>query len=108
MIPMPPDSTASVAMRERALKLIQNKWGSETVMALPRACACVATVYRGLIVAESLVHFPHHALFAAAICADVANDRGFGAAHSASDFAAGDFARSTGDLPPALGSVRPA
>jgi hypothetical protein len=47
-------------------------------------------------------------LFAAAICADAANDRGFGAAHSASDFAAEDFARSTGDLPPALGSVRPA
>jgi hypothetical protein len=47
-------------------------------------------------------------LFAAAICADVANDRGFGAAHSASDFVAEDLARSTGDLPPALGSVRPA
>src|ERR1700716_4761788 len=42
------------------------------------------------------------------LCADVANDPGFGPAHSASDFAAEDFARSTGDLPPALGSVRPA
>jgi hypothetical protein len=71
MIRMPPDSTASVAMRERALKT-----------------------------------HTHHALFAAAICADVANDRGFGVAHSASDFAADDSARSTGaSLLPALGSV---
>jgi hypothetical protein len=55
MIPMPPDSTASVAMREVRLKLIQNKWlgDGHGFVSLPRACACVATVYRGLIVAES-------------------------------------------------------
>ena len=61
MIPMPPDSTASVAMREARLKLIQNKWlgDGHGFVSLPRACACVATVYRGLIVAES-----HGPLFA--------------------------------------------
>jgi len=64
-------------------------------------CRAPAPAWRPFTAA---VNFPHHALFAAAICADVVNDRGFGAAHSASDFAAEDFARSTGDLPPALGA----
>jgi hypothetical protein len=37
------------------LKLIQNKWFGDGhgLVSLPRACARVATVYRGLIVAES-------------------------------------------------------
>jgi hypothetical protein len=43
MIPMPPDSTASVAMRERALKTEYRINGSETVMASFR---CRAPAWR--------------------------------------------------------------